>query len=103
MFIIVRLFFIAACSIVGFLTAGVYFSTPFSFLGFIGGMAVAVLVLVFERSLRDLPLGVAAGGAVGLAIGLATALLAVRGIEHVFNPSATLQACISAAVLLILG
>ncbi len=103
MVIIARLFFISACSIVGYLTAGVYFSLPFSFLGFMGGMAVAVLVLVFERSLRDLPLGVAAGGAGGLAIGLATALLAVRGIDYVFNLSETLRACIAAALLLIPG
>lgn len=78
-----RSFFVATCSLLGYLAINIYYDFPVSLTGFLLGAWIAVMVMTIEKTLRDVPLDIILGGVAGLALGIAIAYFSVRGLRNI--------------------
>ena len=81
----IRFLLITACSISGFFISYINFdkSIPFSFIGLLLGLLIALTVIQIEQVIRKASLRIILGGVVGTIIGLSIALLLSYGLRFI--------------------
>jgi uncharacterized protein YacL len=85
--LLMRFLLIAACSISGFFISYINFdkSIPFSFIGLLLGLLIALTVIQIEQVIRKASLRIILGGVIGTIIGLLIALLLSYGLRFITN------------------
>ncbi len=83
----IRFLLITACSISGFFISYINFdkSIPFSFIGLLLGLLIALTVIQIEQVIRKASLRIILGGVIGTIIGLSIALLLSYGLRFITN------------------